>query len=118
MGGVAPALVARTALLVVDLDAVDLLAGALLEIANLPALDVARDVDALHLGVDSLASPARVLGQVVGEIHLVSAAFVLGLCRLVAMGFVPGHGSTPPFLVVVRLGADLLGPAVDLARGG
>src|SRR5262249_4644947 len=113
LAGMAPA-----ALLVLDADAVDRSARPLLDLAGVPALDIAGDVDAFDLGIGGAAAAARLLLQVVGDIHLVGPALVLRLGGAVAPpGRRVSHGSTPPLLVVVCLRPDMGSAAVDLPGG-
>src|SRR5205814_7918874 len=89
-------------------------AGPLAEVTHFPMADITRDIDSFHLRVDRSAAAARLLHEIVGDIHLPRAAFVLGFRGAIAT--VSGcrrHGSTPPLLVVVRLCSDLLCLAID-----
>src|SRR5271166_2970306 len=84
-----------SALLVLDSHAVDLAPGPLAEIADLPSLDVSRDINPLDLG-DQCAVPASgPLIQVVGDVHLARPALVLRLGGAVRPLLSRAHDASP-----------------------
>ena len=105
-------------LLIIDQDASDFSARAFRDVVQLPVLYLSGDIDPFDLGIRRAASVTGLLLGVVRDVHLVSTALVLGLCGPVTTLFYGTcHGSLPPLFIEVRLGMDLLGPAVDLPGG-
>src|SRR5207245_11272590 len=81
MGRVSSSPIGGTFLFIFDADTAHLPARSLPHDTGLPVLYMSGDIDALDLGIDRALVATGFLFQVIGDVHLVSAALLLGFGR-------------------------------------